>query len=90
MRMILISNSTGVAGPLFLPVSNLAWPSQSCVSFGETSMTQNKKFGDLPLDAMFIHNYAVHQKYSATEGLNYHTMKYEDFPADFIVETVPE
>jgi hypothetical protein len=53
-------------------------------------MTQNKKFGDLPLDAMFIHNYAVHQKYSATEGLNYHTMKYENFDHDLIVEIITE
>jgi len=53
-------------------------------------MNQHKKFGDLPLDAMFIHNYAVHQKYSATEGLNYHTMKYENFTPDLIVEIIPE
>jgi hypothetical protein len=53
-------------------------------------MPEYKKFGDLPVNAMFIHNYAVHQKYSDKEGLNYHTMKYEHFDHDFVVETLPE
>lgn len=44
------------------------------------------RFDELPVDARFLHEEAVHQKLNDVEALNYHTMKTQLVAYDTLVE----